>query len=372
MKPNGTLDVDVLVLGGGPAGAATALGLCRKGYSVALVDRSDYRSDRVGETLPPGIRPLLKELGLWEKFTAAGHLASGGVCSSWGGAGLYENDFIGNPHGVGWHIDRGQFDAMLAKEAELAGAVVLFQAEMGSGVETTSSGWKCDLFTKGRTRKVRTRFCVDATGRRSGFACSQGAKRIVGDRLIGVIGFLSGWSKEGSQDSYTLVESVADGWWYAAALPNGRAVAAYMTDADLFAGEAGRRSSFWLERLRQTKHARARLESPRHTSQLLVRCANSARLSQVVGPRWLAVGDAALSFDPLSSQGIYKALESGIRAAEAISLTWSENPCGLRDYAEWVQRQYRRYQEAYGKYYGSETRWPNSVFWRRRHLRARN
>jgi flavin-dependent dehydrogenase len=279
LKPNGTLNVDVLVLGGGPAGAATALGLRRKGLSVVLVDRSDYTNDRVGETLPPGIRTLLKELGLWEKFTAAGHVASGGVCSSWGREELYENDFILNPHGVGWHVDRVKFDAMVAKEAERVGAVVLLQSVIRGGIEESPRGWKCDVVTRGKARKVRMRFVVDATGRRSGFARRQGVNRIASDRLIGVVGFLSSCSNEVAHDGFTLVESVENGWWYCAALPKGRAVAAYMTDADLFVREAGRGASFWLKQLELTTHTQARLSGFRLASPPLVRCANSARLS---------------------------------------------------------------------------------------------
>jgi flavin-dependent dehydrogenase len=59
------------------------------------------------------------------------------------------------------------------------------------------------------------------------------------------------------------------------------------------------------------------------------------------------VGDAALSFDPLSSQGVYKALEGGVRATEAIVENWSENSAELKGYADWVYGQYDRYQKVH-------------------------
>ena len=52
-------------------------------------------------------------------------MESPGIASAWGQAELYDNDFIVNPHGPGWHVDRRRFDAMLARAAEESGVEVL-------------------------------------------------------------------------------------------------------------------------------------------------------------------------------------------------------------------------------------------------------
>src|SRR5437867_2795294 len=116
--------VDVAIIGGGPAGTAAALALAREGASVVVLERSRYEAVRVGETLPPQIRLLLDELGLWEAFAAAGHTPSAGIVSVWGTPRLSENDFVFDPYGHGWHIDRRRFDQMMAHAAEQAGAQV--------------------------------------------------------------------------------------------------------------------------------------------------------------------------------------------------------------------------------------------------------
>jgi flavin-dependent dehydrogenase len=99
-----------------------------------------------------------------------------------------------------------------------------------------------------------------------------------------------------------------------------------------------------------------------------VRSTNSRLLNPITGPNWLAVGDAASRFDPLSSQGIVKALRSGIFASYAIGdLLVRSDPTGLRRYQHYITEEFRSYTQTRAKYYGQEQRWPQSPFWRRRH-----
>uniref|UniRef100_UPI003F693E2E hypothetical protein n=1 Tax=Amycolatopsis solani TaxID=3028615 RepID=UPI003F693E2E len=84
---------------------------------MVLYERSAYDGLRMGETLPPSVNPLLRELGLWDRFLAAEPMPSYLTASAWGGPEVAERSFVFSPYGHGWHTDRAAFDRMLADAA---------------------------------------------------------------------------------------------------------------------------------------------------------------------------------------------------------------------------------------------------------------
>ena len=335
------------VLGGGPAGTATALALRRLGLSAAVIEKSAYADLRIGETLPPAVRPLLTDLGVWDRFANDGHLASFGIRSAWGTPVLHENDFIVNRYGAGWHVDRARFDAMLASCAEEAGAKVFRETAVTSCVRDAGR-WQIEA----ANHRFTADFIVDATGRSSSFARAQGVKRITFDRLIAVIAF--GTLAKESANSFTLIESAENGWWYSAVLPGSRAVVAYMTDSDLYDNEV------WCRKLQRTVHAQSIIKDYAFDAPPRVVAANSSRLQRVTGDGWLAAGDAAMSFDPLSGQGVCTALRWSLQAARAIQ---QRAPA---DYDRAMKESFDRFLQIRESFYRKETRWPMSPFWQRR------
>jgi 2-polyprenyl-6-methoxyphenol hydroxylase-like FAD-dependent oxidoreductase len=184
---------------------------------------------------------------------------------------------------------------------------------------------------------------------------------IVLDKLIGVV-----WTgKQGGEWPYALVESVDDGWFYSANLPGERMTVVYMTDSDLY--RQGRRqfADLWWRQLSKTSQVRKRLPCHADISKLrLVSAASTARLNPV-GRDWCAVGDAAMSHDPLSGLGVTHALESAFQAAPAVQRYLAQGE-SLSTYRHWVEGMLHRHLVARKQYYATERRWPGSAFWQRR------
>ncbi len=360
--------VDVVVLGGGPAGTATAIVLAGFGWSVTILERSHYESTRIGDTLPPEVKQPLMALGLWESFLADNPVKSPGTASAWGQAELYDHDFIVNPHGPGWHVDRRRFDSMLARAAEESGAEVLRGARRISLTCGACAAWHVGAIVDGQRLERQAALVVDATGRSASPARRLAGHRIVYDRLVGLVGFTS--VGENAGDRRTLVEAIEGGWWYSAPLPNGQQIGVFMTDADFLpTGPAGC-AAFWRDQMQQSRYTRARIGRGALAASPRVVAACSSRSPIVAADDWITVGDAAAAFDPLSSQGVSWALESGLMAAEAIDGRLRGHPEALALYARQVEHGFIRYLEMYGDYYCRERRWPNSPFWRRRHAPA--
>ena len=360
----------VLIIGGGLAASATGLGLARSGIRSLIVERGDDSGDVVGESIPSSTRPLLDMLGMSGDMEKNGHLPYNGNRSAWGGESLDDHDFINSPYGHGWHIDRRQFESDLAQIATDAGADRLTQTRVAHWERCDvdgSSGWNFSLMTSDGSHESTARFVVDATGRASWFARQMGSQPSHDDRMVGLVSFLP-TSGAPDPERVVLVEAVESGWWYTAGLPDGRLAAVYFSDADLIDFSQVRGPVGWLRLLRLSAHTARRvadhgyfLDSPPRTVP-----AGSSLIGPMFGEGWLAVGDAAAAYDPVSSYGITSALAGGLQAAEAIKQALEGDVDGVVNYAAQISSIYAGYLESKAAYYGIERRWPTSKFWSRR------
>jgi flavin-dependent dehydrogenase len=146
--------------------------------------------------------------------------------------------------------------------------------------------------------------------------------------------------------------------------PSGRTWRA--PDADLYKKASKALPNYWLLQLRKTIHTKSRIHLRGQLPHPIVMAANSSRLNRTIGKNWLAVGDAAITFDPLSAQGVHKALDSGLRAAQSIEAHLSGDDFALQGYARDVDHRFRSYLQVRQAYYIQEKRWPDSTFWQRR------
>ncbi len=342
------------MVGGGPAGCAAAIVLAHGGAGVVVVERSAYDGFRIGETLPPESRLVLERLGVWDRFEDGGHMPSPGILAAWGQAEPYANDFILNPCGSGWRVDRNRFDAMLAAAARDAGAVVLTGSTADRCRRATDGGWELGVSGAGESSSVGAAFVIDAGGRSSLFGRRLGARRAVHDRMVALVRVTTPSRPGTAVDRRALIEATEAGWWYSAWLPDGRLVLSFQTDA-----APGLRAR-WDELLNRAPET-ARRACGTAGGEIRVVSANSHRSEPIAGEGWLAVGDAASAHDPLCGLGIHWAMESAIAGAEAIVAQ------STGAYGQDRDEHFDHYLAARTNYYRAEGRWPDAPFWRRRH-----
>ena len=365
--PERKTQFDVAVIGGGPAGAVTAREIARYGLTVAVTDRPKPPGEKVGETIPPSSRLLLERMGLLESFLEEQHLPCYANRSVWGSDQVEERNFITDPHGHGWHLDRDRFDRFLLDAAASAG-VRLYSRTSVTHFERQSNGWLQTLQPLNAAEiSIHARWVVDASGRASWFARRLGVTRRLDDRLVAFAGF-TGPSLNDFEDTTTLVEAARDGWWYSALLRDKRLVVVYFTDSDLIERGDPRSAHNWRLRMRDAYETDARVT--RHggavPQKIRVLSAGSACLESIAGDNWLAVGDAAVSYDPLSSCGIATAMASGIEAADAIRGSLGGADGAIEHYAARLHSAYARYAALHSAYYRDAKRWVDRPFWKRR------
>jgi flavin-dependent dehydrogenase len=348
-----------VVLGGGVAGATAALAVARTHHRVALIDANPTAQWKIGETLAPESRSILSSLGLLETFLQAGHLPCYGNASAWGLNALTEKDFIFNPHGNAWQLDRIVFEEMLTLAAVKAGAVV-FRGKLVEDIGQIDDIWRINF----RDKTLTSKWLIDATGRRSMTSKKMGLKRQVLDHLVSI--YCVAISQTGTDhDSRTFIESCSDGWWYSSLMPGGRRTIAFQTDADLLPGQEWRTLDWFIEQFGRTRHISRLLNGHDYvfTRPPQLTSARSSRLERFSDDGRMVIGDAAMSFDPLSGQGLLKAMQSGIKAAEVAS---NAKAMDRKAFDSWNEQVWEQFSNSRKYYYAMERRWPRTVFWQRR------
>ena len=354
------IHADAVVIGAGPAGCAAALGLVGSGAKVVLCERGLAPSFKPGEIMEPSVREPLSELGILAGFERLGFPPLAGNISIWDDETVAERSGTLSADGGGILIERPAFETWLLEEAQKAGVVVLRGGSVADAEEARGSWtvvWKSGV----QPTQLTAPFLIEACGRAAGIA-NQGARQ-QHDRLVAFLTY--GSTAAGPQDQSLLIEAAEEGWWYAAALPKSRAVVAYLTDADLLPRAAAARTEFINLQLGRSKLVRFRAEAFIHKDDLRGFPASSGIREALCGHSWVAVGDAAATYDPLAGFGVAVALAKGAAAARLIASS-SDLALAAATYADAERTTFAEYLDERRRTYARAARTRVTSFWSRR------
>ncbi|WP_197091282.1 NAD(P)/FAD-dependent oxidoreductase [Crocosphaera watsonii] len=305
-------------MGAGPAGTTTAIKCVEAGLKVAVLESRIFPRDRPGETLHPGIEPLLETLGVAQQIREANFIRHDGIWVQWNNAGEFI-PFGSDQKGpwLGFQAWRGTFDGILLERAKALGVEVihpcralrpLINGEKVIGVATSKGDY-------------RSRFVVDAAGGQHWLGKKLGLKiNFFSSRLIAYYGYVEGNCLIENQRPAIIADQL--GWtWRAKIQP-------YLYQWTRLNFSEQRLASDWKPEAFQGMVTKYKTRSADVTWRLVSPCA---------GRGYFLVGDAAGVLDPASSHGVLKAIMSGIMAGHLIvQLVNQDAELLIETYSQWL------------------------------------
>ncbi|MDP5082013.1 MAG: FAD-dependent monooxygenase, partial [Winogradskyella sp.] len=214
----------------------------------------------------------------------------------------------------------------------------------------TEEGWIVQIKheTKGEVT-IHTKYLVDASGRQSHVCRKLGVSCNKKDALVGIGSFLN-FDKNTAIKQEIILESAEVGWWYAATLPDQQVVLTLFTDASTAKDMKLQKPENWFALISKTKHIIKKINKASSHESIWTRNAFSHVSDAANRHNFLAVGDAACSFDPIASMGIGFAISSACHAAKAIIENDSTNQA-LASYNENIKSIFKNYLETKPLFY---------------------
>ena len=304
---------EVAVIGGGPAGAAVARLLSLWGRDVVLVTAPSDPVRDLAVSLPPSVAKLLAEIEVLDVVDAAGFIRSTGNTVWWGDKEPRSRAFADGT--AGYQVRHGDFDRVLLAAAAAAGATVIRDATVrNADVESEPARLSGDV--DGAPFEVTTAMVLDASGRQGVVAKARGLRVEADARTIALVGT---WRRDGGwevpDDSHTLVESFTDGWAWSVPVEPGLRYFTCMLDPRVSEAASGDLGERYMASLGRAAAFGRLLQGAVMDGEPWGCDASGYHAESVTGDRFLLVGDAASSIDPLSSFGVKKALGSAWLAA---------------------------------------------------------
>lgn len=319
--------VQVVVIGGGPAGSTAATILAMSGLRTVLLEKERFPRFHIGESLMTETYWVLERIGMLERLEASDFPRKHSV-QFFSATGKPSRPFYfqeHNPHesAVTWQVERAEFDAMLLENAAGKGADVRAGAKVEKVLlDGTRAQGVRGRYEDGTELEIRSDVVVDATGLRSLLARQLGIARKDPrlDKAAIYAHYEGGRRDPGIDEGATVIVNTREyrGWfWYIPLSRNRVSVGVVGSRNDILKGR-GSPERVLDEEIAECVTIRDRLASARRISEVRVTSDYTWRATRCAGDGWVLAGDAFGFIDPIYSSGVLLALKSGELAADCV------------------------------------------------------
>ncbi|QDV81763.1 NAD(P)/FAD-dependent oxidoreductase [Planctomycetes bacterium TBK1r] len=352
-------DSDVAIIGGGPAGSIAAARLSGLGFRTTVFDATGLKKRHRAESLTWQGHRFLRFIEMTEGIEESIIQETTGATIRWANE-THER------HVTAIQVDRGQFDAALLRFAKSQGAVVSELARVRKVRPQKAGergGWILTVDTERTTVDHHTRFLVDATGARD--LLGHG-RTLIRPRTIALIGT----HRVDAPGATTFIEATKNSWCWLAPAGQRKMMFAAFVDP-LKRGSRNKRdlAQHYFANLVECKFASRLCDAP--IAKPVACLVNASRSNQVVGDDWIKVGSSAISYDPLSSQGLHCAMVSGFQAAAVVNTIHAGGNARLAQdfYTKQVYRSADLHKRNTGRLYSDHAKVCPTSFWLSRETR---
>jgi geranylgeranyl reductase family protein len=323
----GTLNADVIVVGGGPAGSVTAALLAECGHHVLLLDKAHFpRHKACSEYVNPAGARILADLGLSPDVRNLGahQVASVAIFAPHGQRFLVDYE-AATPGEYALGLSRYRLDALLLERARRAGVDVREGAHVRDLIVAGGHVEGAALTIDGRHESLRARLVIGADGRHSVVARALDLSRTLRwPRRTGLVAHYRGATglERGG-------EMHVAGYGYAglAPLEDGLTNVAFVADSTAVASRPGTLEAFFTAGLERMPLVAARLDGAERQGGIRGVGPMAHRARRVSGDGFLLVGDAAGFLDPFTGDGITEAMRSAMLAAPVVDAALRTGDC---------------------------------------------
>jgi len=352
-----TFEADVVIVGAGPAGSTLGARLAQLGHRVLLVERARFPRRRLGESLSPGVLPLLAVTGANASIGAARPARVELVELEWGRGRERRHD----PAGRGLLVDRGPFDAALLAHARSLGAKAVQPAAVRSH-RYESGSWRLGIDRERGPVELSARLLVDATGR---FGAFSPRRRSKGAPTLALYRYFRG----PGLPAHPAIRAFGEQWGWGVPLPGGSYNALVFVDRDRLRRLPREPAPAIFQRLLDQSGLLTAAPGAEAASEVFATDATPYLDEAPAKSAFLRVGDAALAFDPISSSGVQKAIQTALAAA-IVANTLLCRPGSTAAALAFYENSLRRSSEQHARwaagYYAEVARTNDAPFWANR------